>query len=162
MTKKKKVLLLVIWADLPLEEEFEFYIQNENFRLPEEDKDIILIGPGTGIAPFRSFLQNEIQQELKVKLAFLWRTAFFFRFYYQTEIQEWISTGVLNQIEHSFSRDQQRKIYVQDRILENAKEFNQWIENGAYIYLCGQKNPMSKDVEQTLIEVISVSKKCFW
>lgn len=144
-------------ADLPLEEEFEFYIhKNENFRLPEEDKDIILIGPGTGIAPFRSFLAERDSTGAEGKnWLFFGEQHFSLDFYYQTEIQEWISTGVLTKLSTAFSRDQQRKIYVQDRILENAKEFNQWIENGAYIYLCGQKNPMSKDVEQTLIEVIS-------
>ena len=76
-------------------------------------------------------------------------------FYYQTEIQEWLTTGVLTKLDTAFSRDQERKIYVQDRIREKAKAFNNWLENGASIYICGQKNPMSQDVEQAIVEVIS-------
>lgn len=149
------------FANFPLNEEFEFYIhRNDNFRLPEEDKDIILIGPGTGIAPFRSFLaeRDVIGAEGKNWL-FFGEQHFTLDFYYQTEIQEWLSTGVLTKLSTAFSRDQEKKIYVQDRIKENAKEFNSWLENGAYIYLCGQKEPMSKDVENTIIEVISSERK---
>ena len=76
-------------------------------------------------------------------------------FYYQTEIQEWLTTGVLTKLDTAFSRDQERKIYVQDRIREKAKEFNSWLENGASIYICGQKNPMSQDVEKAIVEVIA-------
>lgn len=145
------------FADFPLNQEFEFYIhKNENFRLPEDNKDIILIGPGTGIAPFRSFLAERDANGAEGKnWLFFGEQHFTLDFYYQTEIQEWLSTGVLTKLSTAFSRDQERKIYVQDRIKENAKEFNSWIENGAYIYLCGQKEPMSKDVENTIVEVIS-------
>ena len=145
------------FADFPLNQEFEFYIhKNENFRLPEDDKDIILIGPGTGIAPFRSFLAERDANGAEGKnWLFFGEQHFTLDFYYQTEIQEWLSTGVLTKLSTAFSRDQERKIYVQDRIKENAKEFNSWIENGAYIYLCGQKEPMSNDVENTIVEVIS-------
>lgn len=145
------------FADFPLNQEFEFYIhKNDNFRLPEDDKDIILIGPGTGIAPFRSFLAERDANGAEGKnWLFFGEQHFTLDFYYQTEIQELLSTGVLTKLSTAFSRDQQRKIYVQDRIKENAKEFNSWIENGAYIYLCGQKEPMSKDVENTIVEVIS-------
>ena len=76
-------------------------------------------------------------------------------FYYQTEIQEWLTTGVLTKLDTAFSRDQERKIYVQDRIREKATEFNSWLENGASIYICGQKNPMSQDVEQAIVAVIA-------
>lgn len=148
------------FADFPLNQEFEFYIhKNENFRLPEDDKDIILIGPGTGIAPFRSFLAERDANGAEGKnWLFFGEQHFTLDFYYQTEIQEWLSTGVLTKLSTAFSRDQQRKIYLQDRIKENAKEFNSWIENGAYIYLCGQKEPMSKDVENTIVEVISTQR----
>lgn len=144
-------------AEFPLDTEFEFYIhKNNNFRLPTEETDIIMIGPGTGIAPFRSFLA-----ELDVKGAegknwlFFGEQHFVYDFYYQTEIQEWLTTGVLNKLDTAFSRDQERKIYVQDRIREKSVEFNSWLENGASIYICGQKNPMSQDVEKAIIEVIA-------
>ena len=144
-------------ADFPLEEELEFYIhKNQNFRLPKEETDIIMIGPGTGIAPFRSFLaERDVTGAEGKNWLFFGEQHFVLDFYYQTEIQEWLTTGVLTKLDTAFSRDQERKIYVQDRIREKATEFNSWIENGASIYICGQKNPMSQDVEQAIVEVIA-------
>ncbi|MES2862788.1 MAG: flavodoxin domain-containing protein, partial [Bacteroidota bacterium] len=144
-------------ADFPLEEPLEFYIhKNQNFRLPSEETDIIMIGPGTGIAPFRSFLaERDVTGAEGKNWLFFGEQHFVLDFYYQTEIQEWLTTGVLTKLDTAFSRDQERKIYVQDRIREKAKEFNSWLENGASIYICGQKNPMSQDVEQAIVEVIT-------
>ncbi|MDI9309074.1 MAG: flavodoxin domain-containing protein [Limnohabitans sp.] len=144
-------------ADYPLDTDYDFYIhKNNNFRLPADDTDIILIGPGTGIAPFRSFLvQRDATGAEGKNWLFFGEQHFALDFYYQTEIQEWLSTGVLTKLSTAFSRDQERKIYVQDRIKENASQFNEWLENGASIYICGQKDPMSKDVENTIIEVIA-------
>jgi sulfite reductase (NADPH) flavoprotein alpha-component len=144
-------------ADYPLDTDYDFYIhKNNNFRLPADDSDIILIGPGTGIAPFRSFLaQRDVTGAEGRNWLFFGEQHFALDFYYQTEIQEWLSTGVLTKLSTAFSRDQERKIYVQDRIKENAAEFNSWLESGASIYICGQKDPMSKDVENTIIDVIA-------
>ncbi|SEP98319.1 diflavin oxidoreductase [Flavobacterium urocaniciphilum] len=144
-------------AEFPLDTELEFYIhKNNNFRLPKEETDIIMIGPGTGIAPFRSFLAERDAKGAEGKnWLFFGEQHFVHDFYYQTEIQEWLTTGVLTKLDTAFSRDQERKIYVQDRIREKAAEFNSWIENGASIYICGQKNPMSQDVEKAIVEVIA-------
>lgn len=144
-------------ADFPLAEQLEFYIhKNQNFRLPSEETDIIMIGPGTGIAPFRSFLaERDVTGAEGKNWLFFGEQHFVLDFYYQTEIQEWLTTGVLTKLDTAFSRDQERKIYVQDRIREKAKEFNAWLENGASIYICGQKNPMSQDVEKAIVAVIS-------
>jgi sulfite reductase (NADPH) flavoprotein alpha-component len=144
-------------ADFPIDESLEFYIhKNQNFRLPNEETDIIMIGPGTGIAPFRSFLaERDVVGAEGKNWLFFGEQHFVYDFYYQTEIQEWLTTGVLTKLDTAFSRDQERKIYVQDRIREKATEFNSWLENGASIYICGQKNPMSLDVEKAIVEVIS-------
>lgn len=144
-------------GDFEVNESIEFYIhKNQNFRLPYEDTDIIMIGPGTGIAPFRSFIAHRDATGAEGKnWLFFGEQHFVLDFYYQTEIQEWITTGVLTKLDTAFSRDQEKKIYVQDRIREKAKEFNSWLENGASLYICGQKFPMSNDVENAIIEVIS-------
>jgi sulfite reductase (NADPH) flavoprotein alpha-component len=147
-------------ADYPKDTEIEFYIhKNKNFKLPEADKDIIMIGPGTGIAPFRSFLAHRDATGAEGKNWLVFGEQHFVSdFYYQTEIQEWLSTGVLTKLDTAFSRDQKNKIYVQDRLKQNAKELYQWLENGAYIYVCGQKNPMSTDVENALLQIIETEK----
>ncbi|NJM80661.1 MAG: sulfite reductase, partial [Flavobacterium sp.] len=148
-------------ADFPVNEQIDFYIhKNQNFRLPSEETDVIMIGPGTGIAPFRSFIAHRDATGAEGKnWLFFGEQHFVTDFYYQTEIQEWLTTGVLTKLDTAFSRDQEKKIYVQDRIREKAKEFNTWLENGANLYLCGQKFPMSNDVENAIIEVISQERK---
>jgi len=147
-------------ADFPVDETISFYIhKNQNFRLPESDKDIIMIGPGTGIAPFRSFLAHrDVTGAEGRNWLFFGEQHFVSDFYYQTEIQEWLATGVLTKLDTAFSRDQKHKIYVQDRLKENAGEVFNWIENGAYLYVCGQKSPMSADVENALLEIISAAR----
>ncbi|MDN3676379.1 flavodoxin domain-containing protein [Flavobacterium paronense] len=147
-------------ADFPLHTELEFYIhKNNNFRLPSDETDIIMIGPGTGIAPFRSFIsQRDVTGAEGKNWLFFGEQHFVSDFYYQTEIQEWIGTGILTKLDTAFSRDQKEKIYVQDRIRQKATEFNNWLENGASLYLCGQKAPMSIDVEAAIVEVIAAER----
>lgn len=159
--EKKTGLCSQFLADFPKEGEIEFYIhKNQHFKLPEPDVPVIMIGPGTGIAPFRSFLAHRDAAGAEGKNWLVFGEQHFVSdFYYQTEIQEWLSTGVLTKLDTAFSRDQKEKIYVQDRLKQNAKELYEWIENGAYLYVCGQKNPMSADVEEALLEIIGTEKK---
>lgn len=138
------------------EDELQFYISPNNcFRLPEENKNIIMIGPGTGIAPFRSFLWERDSNGASGKnWLFFGEQHFVSDFLYQTEFQNWVQTDLLTKIDTAFSRDQSEKIYVQHKIRKNGAEFFEWLQAGSYVYLCGAKEPMSFDVEQTIIEVI--------
>ena len=134
----------------------EFYVhRNTQFRLPAEDSDLIMIGPGTGIAPFRSFLAERDSKGASGKnWLFFGDQHFTTDFLYQTEIQDWVKTGVLTHIHTAFSRDQAEKVYVQHKMKRQAKELFQWLEGGAHVYICGAKEPMSVDVENTLLEII--------
>jgi len=138
--------------------ELGFYIhKNNQFRLPEPEKDIIMIGPGTGIAPFRAFLEERDASRATGKnWLFFGDQRFTSDFLYQTEIQNWIDTGLLTKVNTAFSRDQSKKIYVQHKMLENGAELFEWIHSGAYIYICGTKEPMSIDVQDTLIQIIAL------
>lgn len=137
-------------------DQLSFFVQkNKRFKLPAQDKDVIMIGPGTGIAAFRGFLyEREAIGATGRNWLFFGEQHFATDFLYQTEIQNWFATGVLNKAELAFSRDQKEKIYVQHRIKEQGATLFQWLEGGAYVYICGKKDPMSTDVEYALIEVI--------
>ncbi|WP_106915613.1 diflavin oxidoreductase [Chryseobacterium aurantiacum] len=137
-------------------EDIEFYIQDAgHFRLPEPDKDIIMIGPGTGIAPFRSFLweRDAIGAEGKNWLFFGDRN-FVSDFIYQSELQDFLKTGSLTHLDLAFSRDTAEKVYVQHKLEQKAQEVFYWLEGGASVYVCGAREPMSKDVEDTLLNII--------
>lgn len=135
----------------------KFYIsKNRQFKLPADDKNIIMVGPGTGIAPFRAFVGERNYRDAAGKnWLFFGERNFRSDFLYQSEWQDYLTSGILTKIDVAFSRDQEQKIYVQDRIRENGKELYEWLENGAYFYICGDKENMAKDVENCLIEVIS-------
>ncbi|HXB09012.1 MAG TPA: flavodoxin domain-containing protein [Puia sp.] len=134
----------------------EFYLhRNSQFRLPAEDTDMIMIGPGTGIAPFRSFLAERDSKGAGGKnWLFFGDQHFTTDFLYQTEMQDWVKTGVLTQINTAFSRDQQEKVYVQHKMQKHGPELYRWLESGAHVYICGAKEPMSVDVENTLLSII--------
>lgn len=138
----------------------QFYIQKNNaFKLPATDKDVIMIGPGTGIAPFRSFLfERDAQAATGRNWFFFGEQHFVSDFLYQTEMQSFFETGVLTKLNTAFSRDQEHKVYVQHRMQQHAAELFSWIENGASIFVSGTKEPMSIDVEQTLIKIIAEQK----
>jgi sulfite reductase (NADPH) flavoprotein alpha-component len=142
-------------AQLPVGTEFRFYIHsNEMFRLPAPEKDVIMIGPGTGIAPFRSFLQHRESSGAPGRnWLFFGDQHFVTDFLYQSEIQNWQDTGVLARVNVAFSRDQSEKVYVQHKIQREGEEVFNWIKEGATVYVCGSKEPMSMDVEETLAEL---------
>ncbi len=143
-------------GDIKVDSELRFFIQkNKRFRLPADDKDIIMIGPGTGIAAFRSFLaERDAGNAAGKNWLFFGDQHFVTDFLYQTEVQNWVETGVLTKVSTAFSRDQEEKIYVQHRMMEQGAEFFQWLQSGSYVYICGTKHPMSVDVEQTLLQII--------
>ena len=143
-------------SQLNEEDELQFYISpNNNFRLPEEDKNVIMIGPGTGIAPFRSFLWERDSNGASGKnWLFFGEQHFGTDFLYQTEIQNWVETNLLTKIDVAFSRDHAEKSYVQHKIKKHGAEFFEWLQAGSYVYLCGAKEPMSFDVEKTILEII--------
>lgn len=143
-------------SQLSVDSNIDFYIHKNNvFRLPADDKDIIMIGPGTGIAPFRSFLaQRDATGATGRNWLFFGDQHFVTDFLYQTELQNWKEAGTLTKINLAFSRDQKEKVYVQHKMLQNGEEFYNWIDNGASIYVCGAKEPMSADVEDTLMQIV--------
>ncbi|MDC0603155.1 assimilatory sulfite reductase (NADPH) flavoprotein subunit [Aliiglaciecola sp.] len=133
-----------------------FIEPNNNFRLPENpDTPVIMVGPGTGVAPFRAFMQQRAEDEAKGKnWLFFGNPTFTQDFLYQTEWQRFVKDGVVDKISLAFSRDQEQKIYVQHRLLEQAKEVYQWLEEGAHFYVCGDATHMAKDVHDALFSII--------
>ncbi|TKH13550.1 assimilatory sulfite reductase (NADPH) flavoprotein subunit [Peribacillus simplex] len=133
------------------------YIQhNQNFKQPENpDTPIIMVGPGTGIAPFRSFIQDREEAEAKGKTWLFYGDQHFVTdFLYQTEWQKWLKTGVLTKMDVAFSRDTDEKVYVQNRMREHSGELYEWLQEGAAVYVCGDEKNMAHDVHNTLIEII--------
>jgi sulfite reductase (NADPH) flavoprotein alpha-component len=129
---------------------------NRNFRLPAEpDTPILMIGPGTGVAPFRAFLQEREEQEIEGG-SWLFFGAPHQRtdFLYQTEFQRWLRDGVLERMDVAFSRDGPEKVYVQHRLRERGAEVWRWLESGAHVYVCGDAEFMAPDVHRTLEGIV--------
>ena len=133
-----------------------FSEHNDNFRLPANDETpVIMVGPGTGIAPFRAFLQERDAREASGKnWLFFGNTHFTQDFLYQVEIQGYLKSGLLSKVDVAFSRDQAEKVYVQDKLRQNSKDVFAWLEAGAHFYICGDANRMAKDVHQALLDII--------
>ena len=132
-----------------------FIEKNPAFKLPEnEDTPVILIGAGTGVAPYRSFLQHREANNQKGKTwLFFGERRFHSDFLYQVEWQKLLKDGYLEKIDVAFSRDQEEKVYVQNRLIEKQKEVFEWLEKGANIYLCGDMKQMARDVQKTLLQI---------
>jgi len=133
-----------------------FVEHNNNFRLPaSNDTPVIMIGPGTGIAPFRAFLQQRDASGAQGKnWLFFGNPHFTQDFLYQLELQNYLKRGVLSKLDVAFSRDQAAKVYVQDKLRKNGAEIWQWLQQGAHLYICGDANKMAKDVQQALLDIV--------
>jgi sulfite reductase (NADPH) flavoprotein alpha-component len=132
------------------------YVQpNKKFRLPEDpEAPVIMIGPGTGIAPFRAFLHERRATGAKGRnwLFFGDRNAAT-DFLYREELEAMLADGHLTRLDAAFSRDQQEKLYVQDLMRKHALQFWAWLNEGAYLYVCGDASRMAKDVDQALRKI---------
>lgn len=133
-----------------------FIDKNINFRLPKEnDTPVIMIGAGTGVAPYRAFLQDlEDKSRQNNSWLFFGDRTFNEDFLYQVEWQKYLQKGVLGRIDLAFSRDQKEKVYVQHKLQEQAEEVYKWLKNGAHLYICGDRKKMFADVQNTLLEII--------
>lgn len=142
----------VVGAQVPV------YVQKSaDFHLTDDDgAPIIMVGPGTGIAPFRAFLE---EREMRGAQGYSW---LFFGarqsstdHLYRDQVQRWVDRGVLTRLDLAFSRDQKEKIYVQDRMWENGPDFWAWLDAGSHVYICGDASRMAKDVHETMVRIIS-------
>ncbi len=132
-----------------------FMSPTKSFILPEDTStDIIMVGPGTGIAPFRAFMEQRVHDGGTGKnWLFFGDQSEKTEFYYKDQIESWIDEGHLYRFTTAWSRDQEEKIYVQNRLKEHGAEVWEWFERGAYFYICGDKQYMAKDVHQALIQI---------
>ena len=134
-----------------------FLRPNQHFRLPTDtDRPIIMVGPGTGVAPFRGFLQEREAIGAKGRnwLVFGHRN-YTHDFLYQLEWQDWLKSGVLSRLDVAFSRDQPAKRYVQDTMWESRVDLAGWLRDGAALFVCGDMNAMAKDVHATLLRILA-------
>ncbi|GEK31212.1 sulfite reductase [NADPH] flavoprotein alpha-component [Kurthia zopfii] len=147
----------MIAHSIEIGDELPIFIQkNDDFRLPADDEKIIMIGAGTGVAPYRAFIeQREETAANGESWLFFGEQHFVTDFLYQVEWQRHLREGNLSKLSLAFSRDQEEKIYVQHRIEESSEEFFNWLENGAFVYICGDEKHMAKDVEQAIKMVIA-------
>jgi sulfite reductase (NADPH) flavoprotein alpha-component len=132
-----------------------FIEENPRFRLPADSaRDVIMIGPGTGVAPFRAFVQERSAAGASGRnWLFFGNPHFDSDFLYQTEWQRALKEGDLHRLDLAFSRDQSEKVYVQDKLLAAASDVYQWLQNGAHLYVCGDATRMAKDVHAALLQV---------
>ncbi|WP_251553715.1 assimilatory sulfite reductase (NADPH) flavoprotein subunit [Neobacillus muris] len=160
--QRKGVCSTLTAERLQLGDKVPVFIQhNENFKLPNNPAaPIIMIGPGTGVAPFRSFMQEREETGAPGKSwLFFGDQHFRTDFLYQIEWQKWLKEGILTKMDVAFSRDAAEKVYVQHRLLEHSKELFEWLQEGAYVYICGDEKNMAHDVHQTLIAIIEQEGK---
>ncbi|HET7580245.1 MAG TPA: assimilatory sulfite reductase (NADPH) flavoprotein subunit [Bacillales bacterium] len=131
--------------------------RNPNFKFPNDpETPVIMIGPGTGVAPYRSFLEEREENGVAGKSwLFFGDQHFTTDFLYQVDWQRWLEEGVLSRMDVAFSRDKAEKVYVQHRMLEKGRELYQWLQEGANVYVCGDEKHMARDVHDTLAAILS-------
>lgn len=130
--------------------------ENDHFRLPADDQAIIMIGAGTGVAPYRAFLQErEVREATGKSWLFFGERNFRSDFLYQVEWQEWLRNGTLTRLDPAFSRDKKPRTYVQDKLRQRAADVYAWLEDGASLYICGDANNMAPDVHVALRDIVS-------
>jgi sulfite reductase (NADPH) flavoprotein alpha-component len=133
---------------------------NKHFALPADDRDIIMVGPGTGVAPFRAFVQERRAAGATGRSwLFFGDRHFTHDFLYQLEWQDALKDGALTRMDVAFSRDAPQKVYVQNRMWEQRRELVEWLDKGAYLYVCGDAKAMAKDVRATLVRVFADVKE---
>jgi sulfite reductase (NADPH) flavoprotein alpha-component len=156
--RKRKGVCSTFLADLIKSgDTVSLFVQpNKNFRLPADPATpIIMVGPGTGVAPFRAFVEHRAASGASGKnWLFFGDQHYTYDFLYQLEWQEQLKEGVLTKLDVAFSRDQPEKVYVQDRMIQQAQELYQWLEAGAHFYVCGDANRMASDVHEALVTVV--------
>jgi sulfite reductase (NADPH) flavoprotein alpha-component len=129
---------------------------NKHFALPAADRDIIMVGPGTGVAPFRAFVQERRATAATGRSWLLFGDRQFTHdFLYQLEWQDALQDGVLTRMDVAFSRDAPQKVYVQHRLWERRRDLVDWLDNGAHFYVCGDAKAMAKDVRKTLVKAFA-------
>lgn len=143
-------------GDLPVGSRIRFYIhRNKQFRLPSSDKDIIMVGPGTGIASFRAFLaERDHQMAPGRNWLFFGEKDFVRDFLYQNEVQQYVQTGVLQKVNLSFQHNHPKKAFVEDDLRAQGAELFAWLENGAYVYVSGLKDPLNTKVDEALQDIV--------
>lgn len=157
--KSRKGVCSTYLADLvkPGDQVPLFVQPNKNFRLPADpETPIIMVGPGTGIAPFRAFIEHRVATNAPGKSwLFMGDQHYLFDFLYQLEWQDYLKSGALTKLDVAFSRDQPEKRYVQHLMLENAAELYSWLEQGAHFYVCGDARHMAVHVHEALVSIVS-------
>jgi sulfite reductase (NADPH) flavoprotein alpha-component len=135
-----------------------FVERNERFRPPADtDRDVVMIGPGTGVAPFRGFVQHRAAQGARGRNWLVFGNPHFRHdFLYQVEWQQALRDGILHKLDLAFSRDQADKVYVQQRLRENGRELFAWLDNGAHLYVCGDATRMARDVHAALADIVAM------
>ena len=134
-----------------------FLRPNPHFRLPADgNRPVIMVGPGTGVAPFRGFLQEREATGAAGRnwLVFGHRN-YLHDFLYQLEWQDWLKSSLLTRLDVAFSRDQPEKRYVQDALWDARRDLHAWLKDGAALYVCGDANAMAKDVHAVLLRILA-------
>jgi sulfite reductase (NADPH) flavoprotein alpha-component len=134
-----------------------FVERNERFRLPADTgTDVLMIGPGTGVAPYRGFVHHRAAQGARGRNWIVFgNPRFRHDFLYQVEWQQALRAGTLHKLDLAFSRDQASKVYVQQRLRENGRDVYGWLESGAHLYVCGDATRMARDVHAALVDIVA-------